>query len=228
MISELSYQSDKTMQQDRWVVEEVFPGRSSPGFYIEAGAADGVAASNTYVLETMGWTGILCEPNAKFFERLVSNRPKSICRRACLSDVDGEIDFIEAGYLGTAPRHVESTFASRGLVLSEHENYQVDADGSPAVRSLVPAIRLDTLLQEVNAPRVIDYLSLDLEGGEFIALSSFPFDAYQVLAMTIENHFWADGEIVDADHCEPVRALLAEKGYRLVQSRYGDDFFLPA
>ena len=228
MTQDRVYQSDASMEQDRWIVEEVFPNRTVPGFYIEAGAADGVAASNTYVLETMGWTGILCEPNSKFFERLIVNRPGSICRRVCLSDVDGQIEFIEAGYLGTAPSHVAETFARRNLVVDDHENYQVDADGSAAVRSLVPATRLDTLLMELNAPTVIDYLSLDLEGGELIALRSFPFATHQVLAMTIENHFLADGVIVDADHCEPVRELLAENGYRLVRSRFGDDFFLPA
>ena len=33
------------------------------GFYIEAGANNGVAQSNTLELEKRGWSGLLIEPN---------------------------------------------------------------------------------------------------------------------------------------------------------------------
>ncbi len=43
-------------------------GRSSGGFFIEAGAHNGHDISNTLYLEkTLGWTGILVEPNPDTF-----------------------------------------------------------------------------------------------------------------------------------------------------------------
>merc|ERR1739844_226203 len=41
------------------------------GFFIEAGAADGEALSNTLYLEIKyGWTGLLVEPNPDFLRKL--------------------------------------------------------------------------------------------------------------------------------------------------------------
>ena len=43
-------------------------GRLRNGFFIEAGAHDGVDISNTLYLEKqLGWTGILVEPNPDTF-----------------------------------------------------------------------------------------------------------------------------------------------------------------
>ena len=42
---------------------------------LEAGATDGITLSNTYLLETeYGWSGICCEPNPRFFDKLKGNR----------------------------------------------------------------------------------------------------------------------------------------------------------
>ncbi len=46
---------------------------------------------------------------------------------------------------------------------------------------------LETVLDENNAPKIIDYLSLDVEGSETRILSNFNFSKYIFLAMTIER-----------------------------------------
>jgi hypothetical protein len=47
--------------QDRFVAEELFCGRRG-GFFVEAGAGDGLWISNTLLLEQQyNWTGILIE-----------------------------------------------------------------------------------------------------------------------------------------------------------------------
>ena len=52
---------------DKWIAEEVFPG-TREGFYVEAGACNGVGCSSTYVLEKeLGWKGVLVEPDPIFF-----------------------------------------------------------------------------------------------------------------------------------------------------------------
>jgi len=44
------------------------------GFFIEAGANDGIAQSYTYELEKNGWRGILIEPSSEAFENCMLNR----------------------------------------------------------------------------------------------------------------------------------------------------------
>ena len=46
---------------------------------------------------------------------------------------------------------------------------------------------LEYVLDHFNAPKIIDYLSLDVEGAEERILSNFPFNKYTFLAMTIER-----------------------------------------
>ena len=41
--------------------------------------------------------------------------------------------------------------------------------------------------EKANAPKVIDYLSLDVEGAELEVLKNFPFKKYKFLSMKIER-----------------------------------------
>ena len=51
--------------------------RKRRGVFVEAGANDGIAQSNTYYLERyLGWRGLLIEPIPELFRRCVVNRPR--------------------------------------------------------------------------------------------------------------------------------------------------------
>lgn len=63
-------------------------------------------------------------------------------------------------------------------------------------------VPLVEILERNNAPAIIDYLSLDVEGAEFFVLEDFPFDnPYLIRIMTIERP------------TAPLRYLLEEKGF---------------
>ena len=49
------------------------------------------------------------------------------------------------------------------------------------------SVALADILTDANAPSTIDYLSLDIEGAEYDALSTFPFAKYQFTVMTVER-----------------------------------------
>lgn len=65
----LKTRSMSQLGQDLWVLEQTNYKRG--GYFVEFGATDGVMLSNTWLLEEeFGWTGLLAEPNPKFFAKL--------------------------------------------------------------------------------------------------------------------------------------------------------------
>ena len=61
------------------------------------------------------------------------------------------------------------------------------------------------MLDKYNAPREIDYLSIDTEGSEFDILSHFDFNKYQFRVITCEHNF--------APQREEIFSLLTRNGY---------------
>jgi FkbM family methyltransferase len=198
--------------QDRWVLDVL--GEQRGGFFIDSGASDGVRGSNTLVLERdYGWTGICVEPNPRFFARLTAAR-RCHCINACLYDRDGDVEFVDAEVLGGIiddypPSLVKQAQASYGI--------EVDTAGRP--RTVVcPARSILGVLEECDAPRVIDYWSLDTEGSELSILRAFPFDRYDVRTITVE-HNWLPAR-------EQIHAFLTALGYLRVRELAVDDCYV--
>jgi hypothetical protein len=69
-----NYKNIKSQLLQEVFVLSVLQGKRC-GYFIEAGAGDGIDCSNTYLLEkSFGWSGLLLEPSATQFSRLSSNR----------------------------------------------------------------------------------------------------------------------------------------------------------
>ncbi|MEM9096563.1 MAG: FkbM family methyltransferase [Pseudomonadota bacterium] len=154
--------------QDLWVIEEAAWGKRN-GYFVDIGAHDGVKFSNTFLLERRyGWSDLLIEANPASFEKCrAARRAKSL--NLCLDETDGEVDFAPHGMMG-------------GIVAADTDNADVPED---AIR--VRTRRLQDVLDEQNAPKVIGYLSIDVEGAEERVLRSFDFNAYRFNCITIER-----------------------------------------
>lgn len=76
----------------------------------------------------------------------------------------------------------------------------------------VPSATLTEILRSVRAPDTIDYLSLDIEGGELIALQGLDFDRYTVLLMTVEHNLYANGP----EHKDAIFEFLTGHGFERV------------
>lgn len=180
------------------------------GFFVEAGAADGLIYSNTLLFAQAGWHGLLVEPLDHFFAECVKNRPESLVVRGVLDSVEKEVDFWErAGY-------ISGTVAAGTDHNPRQARIKKQLKKARAVGHIVrrETCTLDSLLDVMKAPNVIDYLSLDTEGSEGRILAHFPFSRYAFKVMTIERP--------KAD----LRALLAGHGYVIVrEDRDLDTFF---
>ena len=158
-------ESKSQLKQDLFVLSEL--GFKRNGYFVEFGATNGVDLSNRYLLEKkFGWLGIVAEPLKSKYVELIRNRSCHI-EDKCVWKSSGEsIKFLEANdqYLSTI---IE--YRDKDLHHESRKNGQI---------SYVETISLTDLLEKYNAPRLIDYLSIDTEGSEFEILSNFNFEKY--------------------------------------------------
>jgi FkbM family methyltransferase len=194
-------------RNDLWAREIVFPERRD-GYFVEAGAGNGIIGSSCYLLErNFGWRGICIEPHDQQFSQLVRNRPHSIHENVCLAAQNGRVEFAVASN-GMSPY-----LSGVRTPLADHK-WQGDRVLANARMVIKEAATLGHLLRLHEAPRQIDYGAFDIEGSELEAMRGFPFDEYRFLALSFE---------VDRAIREPLSDLLRGHGYRRTANPFNTD-----
>ena len=195
--------TNRGTKNDRWIVEHIFPGEYGK-YFIEAGACTGIKGSSCYVLEKhLQWTGICIEPNNNYFQELVKNRPHSICENICLSNSNGIVTYMQ----GDEDRVHPMRGGIKSNLLKYRNNYQeIISQGQEVEKK---SMTLYELLKKHNAPKVIHYLAMDIEGSELPVLEVFPFEEYKILAISVEGKKCND--------------LLVSKGYINVNNPFNTD-----
>jgi hypothetical protein len=167
-------------------------GNTHKGYYIEAGACDGKNSSNTYFLENiLGWTGVLVEPTSKF-NFLNKNRPNSKNINCVLGNSNCDsVDFIE--FTNQDYHELSCTQESFNKLSTEDSMGRKDiivlydnAVKNKIIKKLSQKT-LNSLLDEIDAPYIIDYLSLDVEGVEESVIEGIDFNKRQILLISAEN-----------------------------------------
>jgi FkbM family methyltransferase len=188
--------------EDLFLFHLLGPG---PGFYIEAGAFDGVTLSVSYPFEAMGWTGLLVEPLPEHAARAGAARPRSRVVNAALGAPGGPptVTFTSVGptedLTAQMLSHAGTNAEHRKLLEERHDGHR-----SCTVRLAT----LDGLLAEMGetapVPR-IDFGVFDVEGGELDLLRGFDLRRHRPRVLVIED--LTDGE----DH--RVRDVCLGAGY---------------
>lgn len=174
-----AHQSVSQNYQDIWALWNTKNKQSNDFFFVEFGATDGTTISNTYLLEKeFGWKGILAEPNPSFHEDLLKSRTCNISKGCVYNESGKTVDFVMAdvGSLSTIKGFGNDEF------VEERKNSKIIK---------VDTISLIDLLTIYDAPKVIDYLSIDTEGSEYGILNAFFQDntEYDIRNVTVEHNF---------------------------------------
>lgn len=194
--------------QDAFLDEKVFKGKRD-GTFVEIGGYDGITGSNCLFFELLrGWKGLLIEPSPTFFAQASAFR-KATCLQVALSDQDGEAEFMDVQ---------EGYSQMSGLTATYDPKLRETVESDPRHKGELITVKTRTLpdLLDQNFLREVDYVSLDVEGGEMAVLSSFPFDRFRVTAWTIENNTGATD----------IPAFMRDKGYKRIEALGVDDIYV--
>ncbi len=177
-------------------------GRKRDGVFVEVGANDPVAGSQTWLLEQNGWQGAVVEPQASLCEKLRPARPRSrVFQVACsCPGSEGEADLVLTEYDGNA------------TLKPQRDSHGINYVGAERVRITT----LDSVLQAADISHV-DFLSLDVEGHEIEVMRGFNFEKYKPSLILIE-----DGVRDLAKH-----RFLKRRGYKLVKRTTLNNWYVP-
>jgi len=179
------------------------------GYFVEFGATNGRNLSNTYILEKyFGWNGIVAEPAKKWQNDLRQNR-SCIIETDCVWSSTGEtLQFVEA-------KSAELSTISNFKDLDIHSKVRIEKK-----KYNVLSLSLIDMLGRHNAPKRIDYLSIDTEGSEFEILKNFVFSKYSIGVITCEHNF--------GENREKIKELLESNGFIRVHEKISqfDDWYV--
>ncbi len=175
------------------------------GFFVEAGANDGLHQSNTLYFEKYRhWSGLLIEPIEPLARLCAENRPRCIVEQCALVSFDYPHATIEMQYCGLM------SLVKGGMKSSEEEQRHIDAgckiQNVESYTLTVPARTLTAVLDRHHVER-FDFLSLDVEGYELEALKGIDFDRYRPRYMLIEARYRDEIDTFLKSLYEPVAEL---------------------
>jgi len=167
-------------------VDKLLSGRRG-GFFIECGAADGEAWSNSLFFETeRNWTGLLVEANPDYHRALLDNNRRAYVLRTCLSTTQRPttVRMQPAGLLG-------------GIADTMHQSHVAFIGGSKKPEVAVNCFPLNTIMAALDISHV-DYLSLDIEGPELEILQTIDWTRLRIDVITVEYRIYG-GEKIGID-----------------------------
>lgn len=193
--------------EDQYLYENYFKDdETQNGFFIELGAMDGVTYSNTLFFErTLGWTGILIEPQVEMYNVLVKNRPNCYNFNYAISEIDGEVEFIGKHAIGgisnTMPQQQKD-----GWNLNEKSTYLVK---SKPIRDVIKEVPIEK----------VDLFSIDVEGGEYDVLNTFDWNIHvRIILIEMSSYL--------PEKNEKCREFIKNKNFVFSEKYRGSDIWI--
>lgn len=190
--------------QDVWVLANL--GSSTPTqrrTFLDIGARDGDFFSNTRKLEEQGWTGICIEPLPTNFRKF--HRTCKMVKAALVPKNDPKMMYSDC---------------EDGSGITGHSGFSA-TNKNPGSVSCTQKSMPQVTFGELGLPKVLDYVSLDVEGFEMHILKAFPFGTHCAKLWTIEGA----GTSYPSSVSEPIVSLLEKHGCQRESMTNSDGFF---
>jgi len=152
------------------------------GVCIEVGAYDGVTLSNTLYLEQNGWKCLCIEPIESAFNKCKQIRKE--CVNCCISDSDKEDQLFHIFTLDGDNMCAISSLEPDERLIESHKHLIKNR-----TTSMVKVRSLNSLLEELQYPLKIDFISIDTENTELDVLKGIDLMKYDVKLLLIENNY---------------------------------------
>ena len=163
------YGEARYSQDDEETLIRAFFQDRRGGFFLDVGAGDPIRHSTTYYLEKhLGWTGIAVDAIVEYADAYAKERPGT----RFFSYFAGD-----------------KSDTAHDFYVSEDRNFSsatgADARGGAYQKRKVTTIALDDLLGREKVSR-LDFLSIDIEGSERIALAGLDVTRYRPELVCVE------------------------------------------
>jgi FkbM family methyltransferase len=190
--------------EDR-VLWQLYNGKKN-GVCVEVGGFDGETFSNTLVFEECGWRTIIVEPMPHYAKKIQTRRPSATVFSCAAGASSGEAVLLVA--------HGAETLSTttRDPVHLE----RIEKLGASTEEFRVEVRTLNHMLEEANVVK-INFITIDVEGGEADVLKGFDFSRWLPEICIIE--------IGDAQKRDGLHKTLKTHGYRYFLTTGDNDWF---
>lgn len=176
------------------------------GFFVEAGANDGINQSNTYFLEKRRkWKGVLVEPIPEL-ARICQKRRKHSTVFSCAlgpPQLNGlSISMTYCGLMSIVDGGMKSITEQRQHIRLGMEMQE----GLKPYELNVPCRTLESVLTEAGV-KSIDFMSLDVEGYELSALQGLNLNKYKPRYLLVECRYEKEIREYLAPHYDEIAKL---------------------
>ena len=199
--------------QDKFLNEKYFKNKKN-GIFIDVGAHDGITGNNSYFFEKeLGWTGICIEPLPLIYKKLKKNR-NSININCAVDVLDGETEFIENKGWTQMLSGILKYYDKRHF---QRRDKEIKIRGGKTNIINVETFTLKTICDTHNIKK-IDYLSIDVEGGELSVIQSIDFNKVFIDIIGFEDNY--------PDISPLIIEYLQNNNYEFVQKHKFDIFMI--
>ena len=140
------------------------------GTYVEVGAGNGIEFSNTlFFHQSLQWKGLLVEANPTMEYDLLNVRSKDVIVMAAAGEKKGTVPFLKHGTKWAQSHRLDTVTEKTSTMLQRND------DGGKNSVIDVPVEPLGDLLERANL-KYVDFLSIDVEGGELEVLKGMNWD----------------------------------------------------
>jgi FkbM family methyltransferase len=171
--------------------------KPSKGIYIDCGAFDPIAISNTLLLHKRGYVGINIDLDEDKINKFNKLRPNDYNIVAALLDKRTELKLLR--YPGRA--------TNRLAVLNEMQEHSIIGEAPVSSIKVTTTTLTEVIKSSPFSGKEIHFLNIDCEGHDLVILKGLNFSKYQPQVISIEAHNYKSQV--------EIQAFLSDYSYRL-------------